>query len=228
MAADRIDRRAKGFLDGMKGMSNTALRGTIAAVLAAAVGMSLLAASSASAGVGMKCPATFKVQHNDKIGKLKLPKGNYVIKVKRMSCQDASTNFAKFLDRPDGNLPNGWTLNVEKAKFKNAKMNVAFTVTPASSGGGGGGGGGGGDATSGKCPGTFMVQNDDKIGKLKLPKGNYLIRVKNMSCSRASSLFTKFLDRPDGDLPKGWAINLDKQQFVNDKRGISFRVKRVS
>jgi hypothetical protein len=228
MAAHRIDRLAEGFLDGMKGMSNTALRGAIGAVVAAAMAVSLIAASTASAGVGMKCPGTFKVQNNDRIGKLKLPAGNYVIKVKRMSCQDASSNFTKFLDRPDGDLPNGWTLNAKKAKFKNKRMNVAFTVKSASSGGGGGGGGGGGNATSGKCPGTFMVQNDDKIGKLKLPKGNYLIRVKNMSCSRASSLFTKFLDRPDGDLPNGWSINLDKQQFVNDKRGVSFRVKRVS
>lgn len=208
----------------MKGKSSTAARRVVVATVAtAALGGSLLAAPSASAGAGMKCPGTFKVQHDDRIGDLRLPEGKYVIKVKRMSCADASDYFSKFLDRPDGNLPKGWSLNVERAKFRNKRMDVAFTVTPASGGGGGGGG-----ATTGKCPGTFMVQHDDKIGKLKLPKGNYLIRVKRLSCSRASDLFAKFLDRPDGDLPNGWSIDLDKQQFVNEKRGISFRVKRVS
>jgi hypothetical protein len=110
------------------------VRLTVAIVAVAAI--SLLEAGSASAGVGMKCPGTFQVQHNDKIGKLKLPAGPYVIKVKRMTCQQASDNFRDFLNRPDGNLPNGWTLNVNKQKFRNKQRNIAFTVRQSGGGGG--------------------------------------------------------------------------------------------
>lgn len=198
------------------------IRLTVAIVAVSAV--SLLAAGSASAGVGIKCPAPFTVQHNDRIGKLKLPAGKYVIKVKRMQCSDASNYFRDFLKRPSGNLPDGWTLNVNKQKFRNKKRNIAFTVRKSSDGGGGGGGGG----QSGRCPGTFRVKNNDRIGKLKLPAGRYRISVKEMSCQRASDLFAEFLDRPDGNLPNGWRLNVKRQKFANPKREISFRVKQVS
>jgi hypothetical protein len=202
-------------------MAGIALRAAVASLAVALVAG--LTATNASAGVGMECPGTFKVQHNDRIGKLKLPKGKYLIKVKRMECADASKYFAKFLDRPNGDLPKGWVLNVDKQKFKNKRKNIAFIVRRA-----GGGGGGGGGGTSGKCPGTFTVQHDDRIGKLKLPQGKYTIRTQGMSCQRASSLFTKFLDRPDGDLPNGWSLNVKRAKFSNAKRGIAFRVQQAS
>ena len=100
----------------------------LTATIVAVATISLLAAGPANAGVGMKCPGTFMVQHNDKIGKLKLPAGSYQISVKQMSCQRASSLFAKFLQRPDGNLPNGWRLNVNRQKFSNPKRNISFRV----------------------------------------------------------------------------------------------------
>ena len=51
-------------------------------------------AGASSAGAATACPGQFNVLHNDSIGKLKLPQGPYTISVKRMTCVDASSNFA--------------------------------------------------------------------------------------------------------------------------------------
>jgi hypothetical protein len=83
-------------------------------------------------GGGSTC--NFRVQNNDHIGRLNLPKGNYQLNAKRMPCigdttrGTASFYFRQFLSAPDNQLPNGWQLNVGKKKFRNARMNVAFTV----------------------------------------------------------------------------------------------------
>jgi hypothetical protein len=77
------------------------------------------------------CPGEFNVLHNDRIGKLVLPKGPYTISVKRMVCTDASSNFARFLQRPAGNLPDGWRLFAKRGKFVNRAQGKAFLVRPA-------------------------------------------------------------------------------------------------
>jgi hypothetical protein len=57
------------------------------------------------------------------------------------------------------------------------------------------------------CPGTFQVLNNDHVGALSLPAGPYVISISgNLSCGRASSLFTTFLDQWTGDLPGGWVV----------------------
>ncbi len=190
-------------------------------VVLALVGAAGAESASAQATTG-KCPGTFQVMHNDKVGKLKLPKGPYTIRVKNMACSSASDYFKQFLDDPNGNLPKGWKLMLKKSKFKNKKGGYSFRVSPANGGGGNNGGGGG--STTGKCPGTFQVMHNDKVGKLKLPKGPYTIRVKNMACSSASDYFKQFLDDPNGNLPKGWKLMLKKSKFKNKKGGYSFRV----
>ena len=53
----------------MKGTHMGRVRTLVAAALTAAMAVSLLAASSASAGAGMTCPGTFQVQNNDRIMK---------------------------------------------------------------------------------------------------------------------------------------------------------------
>ena len=82
----------------------------------------------------MICPGTFQVQHDDHIGQLKLPKGPYTITVihkKRITCQEATSLFAKFLQRPDGNLPNGWKLKPESGTFLKKDGSQGFRVTRA-------------------------------------------------------------------------------------------------
>jgi hypothetical protein len=82
----------------------------------------------------MTCPGTFQVQHNDHIGKLNLPKGPYTITVihkKRITCQKASSLFAKFLKIPGGDLPNGWKLKVQSGTFLKKDGSKGFRVKQA-------------------------------------------------------------------------------------------------
>lgn len=76
------------------------------------------------------CP-TFQVLHNDRIGSLRIPAGNYVISVKSMSCQEASKQFADFLQRPSGDLPDGWQLKPRMAKFRNPSTGESFRIKRA-------------------------------------------------------------------------------------------------
>ena len=96
--------------------------GLIAAATAiACVSLVPAGAEAAAKGSSTQCPGTFTVLHNDSIGALKLKAGRYVITVlteQTLSCQKASKQFAKFLRRPAGDLPNRWKLNVRKALFR--------------------------------------------------------------------------------------------------------------
>lgn len=74
------------------------------------------------------CPGTFRVLHNDRIGQLQVPAGEYRITTRRMSCSDASDEFARFLDFPSGNLPSPWQLRPLKAKFRNPRTGESFRV----------------------------------------------------------------------------------------------------
>jgi hypothetical protein len=201
------------------------------AVLATAV--AVLAAADRADAKDTKCPNTFRVLHDDHIGKLSLKAGTYQIKVvneNQLSCQRASQLFTKFLQDFDGKLPNGWKVNVPKSGFEKTAQK-AFYVKRT---GGTGGGGGGGDRHPGQgemiCPGTFQVQHDDHIGKLKLPKGPYTITVinkNNITCQKASSLFAKFLQLPEGNLPSGWKLKPQSGTFLKQSANKGFRVKRA-
>ena len=99
-------------------------------------------------------------------------------------------------------------------------------------GGGGGGGGGGHHPKNGRfCPGTFSVLHNDHIGKLQLPKGKYwiiLLQKNGLTCSRASTLFSRFLDSTSGKLPNPWQVNPQTAKFRRGPHGNGFRVKPTS
>jgi hypothetical protein len=212
--------------------------GILIAVLAATALALVPGAAGAATGdqSQTRCPGTFTVLHNDRIGQLQLPAGRYEITVRTpgtLACADASKLFADFLRRPNGDLPNGWRLNVGQARFSNRGTNQAFSVRKARGGGGGsggtgGGGGGGGGGGSGRttCP-TFQVLHNDRIGSLRIPAGNYVITVKRMSCPAASKQFARFLQSPGGRLPDGWQLKPRKAKFRNPGTGESFRIKRA-
>ena len=147
-----------------------------------------------------------------------------------MTCADASKLFTSFLRRPNGDLPNGWRVNANRARFANRSTNQAFSVRKSGSGGGGGGGGGGGSGGGGSgrqtCP-TFQVLHNDRIGSLPIPAGNYVITVKRMSCPAASRQFGKFLQSPSGRLGGGWQLKPRKAKFRQPSSGQSFRIKRA-
>jgi hypothetical protein len=56
------------------------------------------------------------------------------------------------------------------------------------------------------CPGTFQVLHNDHVGSLSLPAGPYVITANNVSCTQASSLFTRFLNQWTGKLSGGWVV----------------------
>jgi hypothetical protein len=79
---------------------------------------------------GAACPNLFSVLHDDKIGRLSVPKGKYrltLLAVGRLSCDRASKLFAKFLQDYSGKLQDKWKLDVQTATFyKN--LQVGFRI----------------------------------------------------------------------------------------------------
>ena len=79
-------------------------------------------------------PGTFRVLHNDSIGKLRLRKGPYRITLvgRRVSCKRASALFRSFLNDFEGTLPRPWVLNVQTATFtRGSGGKTGFRVKPA-------------------------------------------------------------------------------------------------
>jgi hypothetical protein len=192
----------------------------LATLLAALFGGSVQKAEAAP----VNCP-TFRVLHNDRIGKLKLPKGTYNMKVlngNQLSCAQASKLFARFLQDWDGVLPKPWIIQVASKTFrKGAGSSVGFRVSKAGSGGGGGGGGG---TTPRGCPSYFQVLHNDSIGSFKVPAGRYritLVGPRKINCARAYDLFREFLLDYNGVLPKPWVL---KRQTATFTRGVNARV----
>jgi len=200
------------------------------AVLATAVAVF---ATTDRADASTTCPDSFRVLHDDHVGKLSLPAGSYTITVineSKLSCQRASKLFAKFLQDYDGKLPNGWKVKPKKSGFQKTSQKGFFVKRTGSAGSGGGSAGrhpGPGEMI---CPGTFQVQHDDHIGRLQLPKGPYTITVihqKRISCSDASKLFARFLAIPGGDLPDGWKLSVQSATFKKKGVHMGFRVKQA-
>ena len=180
---------------------------------------------------GLACPASFSVLHNDRIGGLRLPKGEYritLLAAGRLSCSRASRLFARFLQDWDGRLPGRWRVHRATATFSK-NPHFGFRVKRIR----GGSAGGGGQHPSGRaqrCAGTFRVLNNDRIGRLRLPKGRYRITVLNpdrLTCARASRLLTRFLEDVSGDLPGAWRVRVRNATFLRGKSGVGFRIKLV-
>ena len=80
------------------------------------------------------CPGTFQVEHNDHIGKVQFPAGKYTITTLRKgkpTCARAAKLFARFLQDPDGNLPDRWHLERRSATFTRGDSNFGFRVKQA-------------------------------------------------------------------------------------------------
>ena len=200
-------------------VSRRGLRTRATAVVVASLGALAIAApgtasaQASDAGFGA-CP-TFRVLHNDRIGPAVLPQGTYEIKllIPNFTCQNASKRFTEFLKDFDGKLPSPWAVIAKDtgiAIFTRSGQN-AFRVRRLSGGDGdmGGGGGGGVSTTGTVCPGSFRVQNNDRIGPLRFAKGNYRLIIPKgsiITCPTAAKLFRQFLNHPTGDLPKGWRM----------------------
>jgi hypothetical protein len=180
--------------------------------------------------VGEPCPGTFRVLHNDNIGTFLIPKGNYritLLGVGRITCARAATYLARFLDDFDGILPFPWFIDTETGSFIRGSRNVGFRIKELAGPPQPSGGGSGTYPAGNRCPGTFRVEHNDRIGRLRLPAGPYRITlVGGLSCARASALFSHFLDDFAGTLPRPWRLNVQTAKFLRGPgSGTGFRVK---
>jgi hypothetical protein len=183
----------------------------------------LACATPAAAQTPTACPNTFAVLHDDRIGALALPAGNYTLTVNGVACAEAADLFRQFLQDFDGKLPRPWTLDVATASF--TAPGKSFSVALAS--GPSGGGGGQHPATGTLCPGTFSVLHNDSSGPLALPAGQYtvtLLSVGRFTCAQASAKFTQFLQDYDGILPGRWIVDTETGTFQRSVH-VGFRVK---
>jgi hypothetical protein len=202
------------------------------------VGFAFAAANTPSGGgtsgrypvSGLTCAGYFRVLHNDHIGRLNVPAGQYritLLAAGRLSCSRASSLFSSFLQDFNGVLPRPWRLDVQTGTFS-SNYNVGFRVkeavgppaspTPI----------GRHPADGSRCPGFFEVEHNDRIGNLRLPAGKYIIttlRGGNVSCSEASDELEQFLDDPTGHLPRPWVLNSRKGVFRERGTRNGFRLK---
>lgn len=177
---------------------------------------------------GRSCPGYFTVVHNDSIGSFKIPRGQYrltLIDPSKMTCRQAVKRFQEFLLDFDGRLPYPWKLNpIMGIFFKSTagrtgfKVNRAYGPSPNPDN----------NHRFARCPATFRVLHNDRIGALNLPAGPYYIDVVNgLSCASASNYFRQFLLRPDGRLPAPWRLNAAKAKFSTGAGGMAFRVQHA-
>lgn len=205
------------------------------AVAVAAMALAFCLRSNTAEAAPAKCAGTFRVLHNDHIGSLSVPAGQYVITVRdstRLSCSAAGKLFTRFLEDYDGVLPPPWILTGPGAQFRRgAGSAVGFGITRNAGGGNVPGGGGRHPRRGSFCPGTFRVLNRDHIGRLSLAAGRYyviLLQAGGLTCTQASANFTRFLDDVSGVLPAPWILEPQTVRFRRGHGGVGFRVKPVS
>jgi hypothetical protein len=181
---------------------------------------------------GAACPGTFQVLHDDRIGGFEIPEGAYritLLSVGRITCARAARLFARFLQDFDGVLPRPWFLDPETGAFMRGRRNVGFRIEELVGPPSPSGGGSGTHPTGDRCPGTFRVLGNDRIGRLRLPRGRYRITLigEALTCRRASSLFADFLQDFTGALPRPWRLDVRTGAFTRGGSGTGFRVKPV-
>ena len=210
---------------------------TLCALAALLVAM---AAPSRADAARVRCAGTFRVLHDDHVGRLSLPRGSYRITILasgRPECPQAAALFTRFLEDYDGILPGGWRVGAANSTFLRAP-GVGFHVARVGGNGGGGGeeeqeqGGGGRHPLNGNfCPAPFRVLHNDRIGALRLPRGNYwivLLQRRGLSCAQAEALFVRFLESPGNHLPPPWLLEPQTASFLRSAGGVGFRVKPVA
>jgi hypothetical protein len=193
-----------------------ALAATVAFVLPTAAQSAPVASAAAT------CPGTFQVLHDDRIGTLKLPAGPYTITTSgKVTCNQASALFTRFLEDWDGILPGGWKVKGSGFASSTAAFTVKASVTPPNP-----------PPPNGQtCPGTFTLHDNDKINGLSLKAGNYVIQLTkkgaSLTCDQAGVQFSTFLTKNyTKPLPAPWTLDVATSTF-SEGGGIGFKVIRT-
>jgi hypothetical protein len=209
------------------GPVRTSRRRLASAFAAALVALSALALGGAATASAAAC-SSFKVLHDDRIGAVVLPAGNYEVTASDgLGCPTSSKLFTRFLSDWDGNLPKPWRATAEgsgKATFTGGSLSFSVRLV-------GGGSGGGGNPELGRlCPGTFTVNAGSDVGPLYFAQRQYLLYIPARSaitCRRSSVLFTRFLAAPGGVLPDPWQVASQTATFFKPAHPLrsAFRVE---
>jgi hypothetical protein len=212
--------------------------GGLIATCALAALLVAMAAPSRADAARVQCSGTFRVLHDDHVGRLELPRGNYRITILasgRPTCAQASALLTRFLEDFDGVLPGGWRVASASSTFLRAP-GVGFHVARVGRNSGGEEeeeeteGGGGGSHGALFCPAPFRVLGNDRIGPLRIAKGDYsivLLQRRGLTCAQASTLFARFLEDFDGVLPAPWVLEPQTASFRRST-GAGFRIKPLS
>lgn len=163
------------------------------------------------------CPGTFTVLHNDHIGRLKLPAGEYQITTKRLHCWFDIQKLQLFLaSYESGNLPRPWKVIPAQKKIQRS-TNSWFTLKrvgrkPI---------GGTSTPNSSSCSTNFLVVNSTQIDGTPVAAGRYtIVTLGSYSCRTASTMFKQFLAA--GKTPLEWTFVPETGLFLIDGQG--FRV----
>ena len=213
------------------------MKGTRTLVLGLLLAVTATLGTSATAlGQTAQCSASFHVLHDDHIGRLQLPNGIYQLRTNELTCAKASSLFSQFLNDYNGVLPRPWGYTVQgvgNGRFTRGGGTGSQFFEAVRVGNANGPSNGGSHAQGGGthgalvCPASFRVLNNDRIGSLRLARGNYQVTLLggNLTCGTASSLFRQFLNRPTGNLPGGWVVLASAGEFVKGSTQYGFRVK---
>jgi hypothetical protein len=190
-----------------------------------------IADAPAPSGGSSACPQ-FSVLNDDRIGAVRLQAGRYTMRLlsQRLDCAQAARDLHDFLFDTNG-LPVPWVAQVAAANdvtFRRGPVSTyGFRVRRVFAGTRGAGRYPVPGQT--RCPGTFLVQNPNRIGALRVPKGmHHLTTFGGVTCPQAVDAFKVFLGRPAGDLPAPWRLRAATASFVRDARGTrGFRVDRA-
>jgi hypothetical protein len=175
---------------------------------------------------GLRCPGMFEVLHDDRIGSFPVPAGSYTVTLLSagpLTCAQAANRLAGFLKDYDGILPAPWLLDPRTATFMRGGALVGFRIEPAVTPPPGP------PPTSLRCPATFQVLHNNRIGSLRVPKGRYWVTrtsSRGPTCAAATRLFASFLEHPNGRLPKPWRLRASTGTFLRPS-GDGFSIKRA-
>jgi hypothetical protein len=207
-------------------------RPIILALALAASATLVMAAPPGGAQTG-QCTASFHVLDDDHIGRLSLPAGLYQLRTNGVTCANASHLFTQFLEDYNGVLPRPWRYTVQavgQGTFASTRggsfeaIRTAEPTAPAQAGSASAGGGSHGELI---CPGTFDVEHNDRVGRLRIGAGDYTITLPggNLTCATAERFFGIFLSRPLGKLPRRWVVLPQTAEFMKNSSHHGFRIK---